>query len=362
MKLLEPYPLGRLTLPNRLVMAPLTRNRAPGGVPNALMARYYAQRATAGLIVTEGTQISPLGQGYQDTPGIYTLEQRDGWRRVTDAVHEAGGRIFAQLWHVGRISHSFYHGQRPVAPSAVGPDAGQAYTPEGMKPYETPHALTTDEIHDVIAAFRHAATIAKEANFDGVELHGANGYLVDQFLQTGANRRTDEYGGSLANRARFLLQVTDAILNVWQDRRVGVRLSPGGGVNGIHDANPVETFGYVAEQLATLTQLAYLHVVEAPVPTSGPDDHKVCATELMRAKFPGTLISTGGYSPETAERAVEKNLADLIGFGRLFIANPDLPERLGTGAPLNEPHSETFYSPGEHGYTDYPSLEEAHAG
>jgi N-ethylmaleimide reductase len=195
-----------------------------------------------------------------------------------------------------------------------------------------------------------------------VEIHGANGYLIDQFLQTGSNQRTDEYGGSGENRARFLLEVTAAVQSVWSDQRVGVRLSPAGGVNGIHDANPVETFGYVAEQLNGLDQLAYLHVVEAPVPTSSPDDHRVCATALVRPKFRRTLISTGGYSPETAEHAVEKGLADLIGFGRLFIANPDLPERLRTGAPLNEPIVDKFYSPGEEGYTDYPSLEEAHAG
>jgi N-ethylmaleimide reductase len=343
-------------------MAPLTRNRAPGGVPNELMATYYAQRASAGLIVSEGTQVEPLGQGYQDTPGIYSPEQRDGWRRVTQAVHHAGGRIFAQLWHVGRISHSYYHGQTPVAPSAIVPDGGRAYTPEGLKPYETPHPLTTDEIRGLIAAYRHAASVAREANFDGVEIHGANGYLIDQFLQTGSNQRTDEYGGSVENRARFLLELVAAVQSAWNEQRVGVRLSPAAGANGIHDANPVETFGYVAEQLDKLDQLAYLHVVEAPVPTSGPDDHRVCATELVRPRFRRTLISTGGYSLETAERAVEKGLADLIGFGRLFIANPDLPERLRTGAPLNEPVVDRFYTPGEEGYTDYPSLEEAHTG
>jgi N-ethylmaleimide reductase len=361
MKLLDAYKLGPLTLPNRLVMAPLTRNRAPGGVPNETMATYYAQRASAGLIVTEGTQIEPIGQGYQDTPGIYSEEQRDGWKRVTDAVHRAGGRIFAQLWHVGRVSHSYYHGQRPVAPSAIAPE-GKAYTPEGMKPYETPRPLSTDEVRKVIAAFRHAATIAKEAGFDGVEIHGANGYLVDQFLQSYSNTRTDEYGGEVENRARFLVEVTTEVQQVWGDQRVGVRLSPGGGANGIHDANPSDTFTYAARRLSELGSLAYLHVVEAPVPTTGPDDHAICATALVRPAFKGTLISTGGYTPETAERAIEKGHADLIGFGRLFIANPDLPERLRIGAPLNQPDVETFYTPGEHGYIDYPSLEEASAG
>lgn len=361
MKLLEEYQLGPLTLPNRMVMAPLTRNRARGCVPNDLMREYYVQRASAGLIITEGTQIEPFGQGYQDTPGIYSPEQRDAWRRITDAVHRAGGRIFAQLWHVGRISHSYYHGKTPVAPSAIVPDRGQAYTPDGLKPYEVPHALTVPEIHEIVAAYRHAATIAKEANFDGVEIHGANGYLIDQFLQTGSNIRTDEYGGSVENRARFLLEVTAAVQSVWNEQRVGVRLSPAGAANGIHDANPVETFGYVAGQLDRLKPpLAYLHVVEAPVPSSGPDDHEVCATELLRQRFTGTLISTGGYSPESAERALQNSSADLIGFGKLFIANPDLPERVRAHAALNSPDVGTFYAPGPHGYTDYPALEGAH--
>lgn len=357
MKLLEPYQLGPLTLPNRLVMAPLTRNRAPGCVPNDLMATYYVQRASAGLIISEGTQIEPFGQGYQDTPGIYSPEQREGWRRITDAVHRAGGRIFAQLWHVGRISHSYYHGRAPVAPSALVPDRGQAYTPQGLKPYEVPHALTVDEIHEIVAAYRHAAKIAKDAGFDGVELHAANGYLIDQFLESGSNIRTDEYGGSVENRARFLLEVTAAVQGVWEEQRVGVRLSPAAAANGIHDANPSETFRWVARALDQLAQpLAYLHVVEAPVPTSGPDDHETCATELLRPVFSGTLISTGGYSPESAERALESKRADLIGFGKLFIANPDLPERVRAAAQLNAPDVKTFYAPGEHGYTDYPAL------
>ena len=363
MKLLESYQLGPMTLPNRMVMAPLTRNRAAGCVPNDLMRQYYVQRASAGLVVSEGTQIEPFGQGYQDTPGSYSPEQRDAWRTITGAVHRAGGRIFAQLWHVGRISHSYYHGGRPVAPSAIVPDRGQAYTPEGLKPYETPHALTIPEIREIVAAYRHAASIAKDADFDGVEVHAANGYLIDQFLQTGSNTRSDEYGGSVENRTRFLLEVTAAVQSVWTEQRVGVRLSPGSGANGIHDANPVETFGYVAAQLDKLPQpLAYLHVVEALVPSSGPDDHEVCATELLRSKYTGTLISTGGYSPESAERSLEQERADLIGFGKLFIANPDLPERVRASAALNTPEVATFYAPGPRGYTDYPSLEVAHSG
>ena len=355
MLILQPHTLGELELPNRLVMAPMTRNRATGCVAQPIMATYYAQRAGAGLIVSEGTQISALGQGYQDTPGIYTEEQRDAWRMVTDAVHAAGGRIFAQLWHCGRVSHSYYHGQLPVAPSGIAPP-GKAYTPAGMVPYETPRALSTDEVHEVVDQFRHAARVARDAGFDGVEIHGANGYLVDQFLQSGSNARTDEYGGSVERRARFLLEVVDAAQSVWGAGRVGVRLSPGGTNNGVHDDDPVATFGYAARALESLGGLAYLHVVEAPVGTSGPDDRAVCATELVRPLFGGTLITTGGYSPESGERALDKGCADLVGFGRLFIANPDLPERVRTGAELAEPDRATFYGGGEHGYTDYPAL------
>jgi len=357
MKLLEPYDLAGLALPNRVVMAPMTRNRAEGRVPNELMARYYAQRASAALIVSEGTQVSALGQGYQETPGIYEAEHREGWRLVTEAVHRAGGRIFAQLWHVGRVSHSYYHGHTPVAPSAI-PPAGKAYTPEGLLPYETPRALATAEVGEVVEQFRHAARVAREAGFDGVEIHGANGYLLDQFLQSGANHRDDQYGGTVENRARLLLEVTEAVAAEWPDGRTGVRLSPGGATNGIYDADPVATFSYAAEVLNRFP-LAYLHVVEAPVGTAGPDDHAVCATELVRPLFYGTLISTGGYTPESAETALEKGDADLIGFGRLFLANPDLPRRIAQGSLLNEPDRATFYAPGPRGYVDYPALDEA---
>jgi N-ethylmaleimide reductase len=352
--LLSPYRMGDLELPNRLVMAPMTRNRAPGCVANELIAQYYAQRASAGLIVTEGTQVAPLGQGYQATPGIYSDEQREGWRLATDAVHRAGGRIFAQLWHVGRVSHSYYHGQTPVAPSAIAVP-GKAYTPQGMVPYETPRALSTDEVRDVVEQFRHAAATAREAGFDGVEVHGANGYLVDQFLQSGTNQRTDRYGGSLENRLRFLREVMEAVVGEWPERRAGVRLSPAGGTNGIHDEDPVATFGAAAEALNAYP-LAFLHVVEAPVGHDGPDDHGVCSTELVRQHFRGTLISTGGYSPQSARRALAAEHADLIGFGRLFISNPDLPRRIALDAPLAEAQRETFYAPGPEGYVDYPTL------
>lgn len=354
MLLLEPYKLGAITISNRMVMCPLTRNRAPGGTPNALMAEYYTQRATAGLMITEGTQVGPLGQGYQDTPGIYSDAQRDGWRLVTESVHGAGGRIFAQLWHVGRVSHSYYHGGQPVAPSAIPPN-GKAYTPDGMKPYETPHALTATEIARVVDEFRRGAQVAREAGFDGVEIHGANGYLVDQFLQTGTNQRTDDYGGTPENRTRFLLQVVEAVTSVWPSESVGVRVSPAGGPNGIHDADPVETFTHVAQQLDG-RGLAYMHVVEAPVGTTGPDDRQVCSTELVRDSYNGTVITAGGYTPDTAERALKHHCANLVAFGRLFIANPDFVERVRIGAQLNEPDKRTFYAGGPHGYVDYPRL------
>ena len=355
MLLLEPFELGTLALPNRLVMAPMTRNRAPGLVPNERMAAYYAQRASAGLIITEGTQIAAVAQGYQDTPGIYTEEQRRGWSRVTRAVHDAGGRIFAQIWHVGRVSHSRYHGLRPVAPSPL-PPPGKAYIPDGPLPYETPHELTIAEIAEVVAQFRHAATVAREAGFDGVEIHGANGYLVDQFLRSGTNHRQDLYGGTVENRCRFLLEVTQAVMEVWDDRRVGVRLSPGGTTNGAVDDDPVATFSAAISFLDRLHGLAYLHIVEAAVGTSSPDERAVCATELARPLFKGPLITTGGYTPDSAEHALEKKRADLIGFGRLYIANPDLIERIRVGAPLNEPDRATFYSRGDHGYIDYSVL------
>lgn len=359
MLLLEPFDLGAFTLPNRLVMAPMTRNRAPGCVPNDRMAAYYAQRAGAGLIVTEGTQIAAVAQGYQDTPGIYTEAQRAGWSRVTRAVHDAGGRIFAQIWHVGRVSHSYYHGLRPVAPSPL-PPPGKAYIPDGPLPYETPHELSIGEIDEVVAQFRHASTIAREAGFDGVEIHGANGYLIDQFLRTGTNHRQDQYGGSIENRCRFLLEVTRVVMEVWEVRRVGVRLSPGGTTNGAVDDDPVATFSAAIAFLDRLHALAYLHIVEAPVGTSSPDERAVCSTELARSLFKGPLISTGGYTPESGEHALERRCADLIGFGRLYLANPDLVERVRSGAALNEPDRATFYSRGDHGYLDYPALAAAH--
>lgn len=359
MKLLEPTRVGALDLPNRMVMAPLTRNRAKDTVPGPLNAQYYAQRASAGLIVSEATQVDPLGQGYPDTPGIHSEEQVAGWRLVTDAAHAAGGRIVVQLWHVGRISHPSVHGQTPVAPSAIRP-AGEIFTRDGPRPFETPRALAIEEIKEVVEQFRRAAEYARRAGFDGVEVHGANGYLLDQFLESGTNTRTDRYGGTVENRARLLLEVTEAVIGVWGADRVGVRLSPGGTFNDVRDANVEETFTHVTRALDRLG-VAYLHVIE---PASGDglawrDGRPIGAAELLRPLFRGTLITAGGYSRECAGAMLEAGVADLVAFGRLFVANPDLVRRFATGAPLNQPDAATFYGGGAEGYTDYPTLEEA---
>jgi N-ethylmaleimide reductase len=347
-KLLEPFQLGPLTLPNGVVMAPLTRNRAYGTVPGEMNATHYVQRASAGLIVAESAQVSPHGESYPDTPGIYTGEQLRGWRKVTGAVHAAGGRIFLQLFHGGRISHPSLIGETPVAPSDLRP-AGLVTTPRGLQPFVTPRALETEEVAGIVEEFRRAAENAREVGFDGVEIHGANGYLLDQFLQSGTNQRTDRYGGSVENRARFLLEVTRAAVEVWGADRVGVRLSPGGTFNDMRDADPRETFTHAAEALSALP-LAYLHAVKAP-PAAGLD-----ARALLRAAYRGVLVSAGGYTRGSAEAALQAGEADLIAFGRLYIANPDLVERFALGAPLNEPDRSTFYGGTERGYVDYPAL------
>ncbi|AFZ66848.1 alkene reductase [Deinococcus peraridilitoris] len=356
MKLLEPAQLGTLTLPNRVVMAPMTRSRAPGTVPTPLMAEYYAQRATAGLIITEATQVSPSAQGYPDTPGLHTREQIEAWRAVTDAVHAAGGRIFAQLWHVGRISHSSYqNGQAPIAPSAVRP-VGQLYTHGGLVDFETPRALETAEIAGLIEDFRQAAKNALQAGFDGVEIHGANGYLLDQFLESGTNQRSDQYGGSVENRARLLLEVTEAVSGAIGADRVGLRLSPGGTFNDMSDADPAETFSYVARALNSFG-LAYLHVVETSQSNAPQGMRGHSPTALLREHFQGTLITAGGYERDSAERALKAGQADLVAFARAYIANPDLVERFRRGAPIAEPEAQTMYGGGEQGYTSYPTLE-----
>ncbi|MES0371385.1 MAG: alkene reductase, partial [Mariprofundaceae bacterium] len=345
---------------NRIIMAPMTRCRAGGevyDVPQQVSATYYAQRAGAGLIISEGSQISQQGVGYPATPGIHSAEQVEGWKLVTDAVHKKAGKIFLQLWHVGRISHPDYHnGELPVAPSAIKP-AGEATTFSGMQPFVTPHALEIDEIRAVVEDFRNAATKAKQAGFDGVEIHGANGYLIDQFIRSGTNQRTDEYGGSLENRARFLLEVAEAVVSVWGAGRVGVRLSPSGTFNDMSDSSPEETFSYMAGQLNRFG-LAYLHVVNA---LSGDIRHgaDVVPLSLLRDAWSGLLITNGEYDKERANVEISAGLADAVSFASSFLANPDLPERFSADADLNIPDFDTFYVGGENGYTDYPTMEAA---
>jgi N-ethylmaleimide reductase len=353
--LFSPVQVGPYTLPNRMVMAPMTRSRAgQGNVPTDLAVTYYTQRASAGLIVTEATQVCQQGQGYISTPGIHSDAQVAGWRRVTEAVHAKGGRIFLQLWHVGRISHTLFQpdGAAPVAPSAIAAE-GSAFTLEGPKPFSTPRALELEEIPAVVRQYAEGARRALEAGFDGVEIHGANGYLVDQFLRDGSNRRTDAYGGPVENRARFLLEVTAAVAAVWGPDRVGVRLSPMGDFNSMSDSDPETTFVHAARELSRFG-LAYLHVVE-PVGTTS-------VSPLLRKVFHGPFILNGGYDRETGSAALARGEADLISFGSLYLANPDLPERFAEGAALNPPDRATFYGGDHRGYTDYPTRDAVPAG
>jgi N-ethylmaleimide reductase len=317
------------------------------------MATYYTQRASAGLIITEATQVMQSGQGYPLTPGIYTPEHVQGWKKITAAVHEAGGAIVLQLWHVGRISHPSYqpNGAAPVAPSAIKPGSGEVFTYQGPKPFETPRALTEGEIGEVVAAYRHAARCAREAGFDGVEIHGANGYLIDQFLRDGTNKRTDRYGGSVENRCRFLFEVTDAVLQEWEPSRVGVRLSPNGIFNDMSDSNPAVTFKAAIDGLSA-RKVGYLHYVER----MGTDPVIHVSLAQVRSWFSGPLIVNGGFTKERAVEVVSEGLADLVAFGVPFISNPDLVERFKTNAPLNEPDQATFYGGDHRGYTDYPTL------
>jgi N-ethylmaleimide reductase len=353
--LLSPYRLGSFTLKNRLVMSPMTRGRAVGGnVPNPLAATYYAQRAAAGLIVTEATQVSPQGVGYIRTPGIHSPEQVAGWRQVTDAVHRAGGKIFAQLWHVGRISHPDFHdGALPVAPSAIAAD-GEVFTTRGRTKMVTPRALELHELPGIVAQFREGAENAQAAGFDGVELHGANGYLLDQFLRDGTNRRTDAYGGSVRNRARFPLEVTQAVVEVWGPDRVGYKISPNGAVNTMSDSDPIATFSYFADELSRL-RLLYLHAAEGVAGPMAPPPGTVLAAPVLRKRFKSTLILNGGYDAHSAEAAIARGDADLIAFGLPFLANPDLPARYANRTPLNAPDQATFYGGDAKGYIDYPA-------
>lgn len=354
--LFTPLPLGPYTLPNRIFMAPLTRCRAgPGGVPTALNAKYYEQRASAGLILSEATCICPEAVGYPDVPGLWSEPQIAGWRLATDAVHRAGGRIFAQLWHVGRVSHPYYqpNGALPVSASAIA-CPGKIRTPAGELPRPTPRALETDEIAGVIETYRRAAANALAAGFDGVELHGANGYLPDQFLRSATNHRTDRYGGSIENRARFHLEATQALIDVWGPERVGVKLSPSGVFNGMSDSDPPATFGYLIRALNRLG-IAYVHVTEAM-----ESDLKHGAVNypvpMFRPLFDRVLITNAGFTFEKAQHYVTSGTADAVAFGVLFIANPDLPQRFRSRAPLNQPDPSTFYDGGERGYVDYPAL------
>ncbi len=352
--LFSPLTLGSLECKNRVAMAPLTRSRAgTGNVPSALNALYYAQRAGAGLIISEATQIAPEGQGYISTPGIHSPQQIEGWKIVTKAVHVAGGCIVLQLWHVGRISHPSFQpgGALPVAPSAIKPNA-QAFTQNGFEPIPTPRALETQEIGGVIAQFAKAAQNAMTAGFDGVEVHAANGYLIDQFLRDRTNKRTDQYGGSIENRIRFLMEVMDAVVSVAGRGRVGVRISPQNAQNDIDDSDPQALFNHVAKGLAD-KQIAYLHVIEGD--TSGKPTPAFDYAALTRL-FGRPVISNNNFDRARAMAAVAERRADMVAFGKLFISNPDLVVRLLLGAPLAMANRETFYGGGEEGYTDYQLL------
>ncbi|MEL7833405.1 alkene reductase [Fodinibius sp. Rm-B-1B1-1] len=356
--LLTSYNLSGLELSNRMVMAPMTRSRAgEGNVPTDLMVKYYRQRTSAGLIISEGTQISEQGIGYPWTPGIHTYEQVEGWKKVTSAVHNEGGKIFAQIWHVGRISHPHYHdGEPPVAPSAVKPE-GQIFTAEGMKDFVTPRALGTDEIPGIIEDYAQAARNAVKAGFDGVEIHGANGYLIDQFLKDGTNKRNDEYGGSLKNRSRLTLEVTEAVSDAIGNEKTGIRFSPTVRNHGISDSNPKETFSYLLEQLNDFN-LAYIHLMEPMDDVSDLDNYPEEVTEYFRDIYNGTIITNAGFDQNSGNKVIENGTADLVAYGRLFLANPDLPARFSADADLNEPDQRTFYGGDAEGYTDYPFMNE----
>ena len=363
-KLFTPLRLGSITLDHRVVMAPLTRlrSRDPGEVPYALNAVYYGQRASAGgLIITEATAVSPAARGYPGAPGIYSPEQVAGWGRVAEAVHARGGRLFIQLWHTGRISHSSLQpdGRAPGAPSSVAAPGMHVDARGEPVPFERPRMLSPEEIGGIVTDFARAARNARAAGVDGVELHGANGYLIDQFLRDGANRRSDDYGGSIANRTRFLLEVADSVADAWEPGRVGVRLSPWGTFNGMFDHRTEALFTHAIAELSR-RRLAYLHLIEPRVngddDATGRDPTAAGATATFRQLFDGPVIAAGGFSPATAEAAIAKGRADAIAFGRHFIANPDLPLRLRLGAALNPYDRSTFYGGDDRGYTDYPTL------
>lgn len=354
-KLFDSYKLGAVTLTNRAVMAPLTRNRALAGfVPNPLAIEYYGQRASAGLLITEASQVSQQGQGYQDTPGIYTKEQVAGWRKVTDRVHERGGHIYIQLWHVGRISHTSLqaNGGAPVAPSAIRANT-KTFVGGAFADVSEPRALELGEIPGIIDSFKRASANAIEAGFDGVEIHGANGYLLDQFAKDGTNKRTDAYGGSIENRARLMIEVSKAVAAEAGADRTGIRISPVTPANDVSDSNPQPLFDHIVDELNAL-KLIYIHVIEGA--TGGPRDIAPFDYASLRKRFSGTYIANNGYDFKLATEILNQNKADLIAFGKPFISNPDLVERLKLGAPLNAFDKTTFYGGGAKGYTDYPAL------
>ena len=354
-KLFEPYKLGSITLSNRIAMAPLTRNRAIAGmVPNPLAIEYYGQRASAGLLITEASQVSQQGQGYQDTPGIYSPEQIAAWRKVTDRVHERGGRIFIQLWHVGRISHTSLqpNGGAPVAPSAIQAKT-KTFVGGAFTDVSAPRALELGEIPGIVDSFKRGAANALTAGFDGVEIHGANGYLLDQFAKDGSNKRNDAYGGSIENRAKLMLEVAKAVAAEAAADRTGIRISPVTPANDVSDSNPQPLFDHIVDGL-NAEKLVYIHVIEGA--TGGPRDIAPFDYASLRKRFSGTYIANNGYDLTLANKVLAANEADLIAFGKLFISNPDLVERLKTGAPLNAPDKATFYGGGAKGYTDYPTL------
>jgi N-ethylmaleimide reductase len=354
-KLFEPYKLGPITLPNRLVMAPLTRNRAVEGfVPSPLASEYYGQRASAGLLITEASQVSQQGQGYQDTPGIYSKEQVAGWRKVTDRVHERGGRIFIQLWHVGRISHTSLqvNNGAPVAPSAIRAK-GKTFVGGTFADVSEPRALALDEIPGIIESFKQATANALAAGFDGVEVHGANGYLLEQFAKDGTNKRTDAYGGSIENRAKLMLEISKVVAAEAGADRTGIRISPVSPANDISESNPQALFDYIVDHLNAL-KLTYIHVIEGA--TGGARDFAPFDFGSLRKRFKGAYIANNGFDFDLATKALAADQADLIAFGKPFISNPDLVERLQRGAPLNDYDKNTFYGGGAKGYTDYPAL------
>lgn len=351
--LLDPIRIGAFDCPNRIVMSPMTRNRAPGGLPNDMMRDYYVRRASAGLIITEGVAITPLAVGYPRVPGLWTAEQVEGWRRITDAVHDAGGRITAQLWHVGRLSHPAYlDGALPVAPSAIAAP-GNVVNMDPSAPYPVPRALDTAEVPQIAEQFGRAAENALAAGFDGVELHGANGYLLDQFLGDSTNTRADEYGGPIENRARVMLDAIDAAVSVWGADRVGIQLSPRPNPGWHGDSDPLASFAYVMQQLSA-RGLAFVLTRESP-------QQRPYIGRELRAHFTGTYIANEGFTPKTADAILARGEADAVAYGQLMLANPDLPARISAGEPLNSGDMATFWSAGPEGYDDYPTLDQQRA-